>query len=350
MRSGSRRSRTTPDGHVTFEVTDTGIGIAPEDHERIFEDFTQLESSLQARVKGTGLGLPLCRKLAHLLGGQVSVTSAPGLGSTFRLVVPRAYVTTDESRAPELPAPDPERMPVLVVEDAPEDQLLYAEYLRGTEFQAIPARSLEEARQLLVRIRPRAIILDILLGGQDSWGFLAAAKADPVLQAIPILVVTAIEDRAKGLALGAEAYAVKPVEQDWLLRGLRQLTSARRRILVIDDDEIVRYLLRQKLHRHEIVEAVDGEQGLAEARRMRPDVILLDLVMPDLKGTEVLERLASDESTREIPVVLLTATHLDELDRAALVGRTAAIVSKDALASSDQDSALTHALARLGLA
>ena len=260
-------------------------------------------------------------------------------------------MTTDESRAPEVPAPDLERMPVLVVEDAPEDQLLYEEYLRDTEFQAIPARSVDEARQLLVRIRPRAIILDILLGGQDSWGFLAATKADPVLQAIPVIVVTAIEDRAKGLALGADAYAVKPVEQAWLLRGLRQLTSVhRRRVLVIDDDEIVRYVLRQKLYRHEIVEAVDGEQGLAEARRMRPDVILLDLVMPDLRGTEVLERLAADESTREIPVVLLTATHLDELDRRALVDRTAAIVSKDALASSDQDSALTHALARLGLA
>ena len=338
-------------GQIMFEVADTGIGIAPEDQERIFEDFTQLESPLQTRVKGTGLGLPLCRKLAHLLGGQVSVTSAPGLGSTFTLVVPRVYVTADESPAPQLPAPDPERMPVLVVEDAPEDQLLYERYLNGTEFQAVPARSLDEARYLVDRIRPRAIILDILLGGQDSWGFLAATKADPTLQGIPVIVVTAIEDRVKGLALGADAYAVKPVEQSWLLRVLRQLANARRRrILVIDDDEIVRYVLRQKLHPHEIVEAINGEQGLAEARRMQPDVILLDLVMPDLRGTEVLERLASDESTREIPVVLLTATHLDERDRRALVDRTAAIVSKDALASSDQDSALTHALARLGLA
>ncbi len=337
---------------VVFAVADTGIGIAPEDQERIFEDFTQIENALQGRAKGTGLGLPLCRKLAHLVGGQVSVTSTPGLGSTFVLTVPRVYLTDGERPPAEVPASDPWRLPVLVVEDRPEDQLLYEKYLKGSEFQLIPARSLQEARQALARERPRAIILNVLLGTQDSWSFLTAAKSDPALQKVPVIVVTTVDDRAKGLALGADAYAVKPVERAWLLRELRQLSfgqGPRRRVLVIDDDEIVRYLLRQRLTEHEIVEAASGEQGLTEARRVRPDVIVLDLMMPDLRGAEVLARLAADTSTREIPVVLLTSTHLDEFDRAALGDRVVAIVSKDALARIDQDSALTHALVRLGL-
>jgi signal transduction histidine kinase/CheY-like chemotaxis protein len=336
--------------HVVFDVKDTGIGIAPADQERIFEDFTQLDNPVQAHVKGTGLGLPLCRKLAHLLGGQVSVRSAPGSGSTFTLTVPRMYAPVDQSPPAELPAPDPARVPVLVVEDAPEDQLLYEKYLKGSEFQMIPARSLEEARRALAQIRPRAIILDILLGKEDSWGFLAAAKAEAAPQGIPVLVVTTVEDRAKGLALGADAYAVKPIDRAWLLRELRKtLTSSRRRVLVIDDDAIVRYLLRQALYQHEVVEAVNGEQGLAEARRWTPDVILLDLLMPDLNGTDVLERLASDARTREIPVVVLTATELDEPHRKTLAKRSVAIVSKDALARGDRDNALTDALAQLGL-
>jgi CheY-like chemotaxis protein len=260
------------------------------------------------------------------------------------------YAPTDESPVPELPATDPLRVPILVVEDAPEDQLLYEKYLKGSEFQVIPARSLEEAQRALALVRPRAIVLDILLGSEDSWGFLAAVKAEASLQGIPVIVVTTVDDRAKGLALGADAYAVKPVDRTWLLRELRQgLVPSRRRVLVIDDDEIVRYLLRQALYRHEIVEAVNGEEGLAEARRWPPDVILLDLRMPDLDGTEVLERLAAHESTRDIPVVVLTATQLDEPKRQALAGRTAAVVSKDALARVDQNNPLTLALLELGL-
>jgi signal transduction histidine kinase/CheY-like chemotaxis protein len=337
--------------HVIFDVADTGIGIAPADQERIFEDFTQIENPLQARVRGTGLGLPLCRKLAHLLGGQVSLESTPGVGSTFRLTVPRVYAGEGDSPAPERPAPDPARVPVLVVNDAAEGQLLYEEYLRDSEFQVIPARAIKDAWETLRRIRPRAIILDMLLAAEEAWRFLAEVRADPALQGVRVIIATTVEDRAKGLALGADACAVKPIARTWLLAELRQaLDWRRRRILIIDDDEIVRYLLRQKLHRHEIIEAVNGEQGLAEARRARPDVIVLDLAMPDLKGSEVLDRLASDTTTRTVPVVLLTATHLDELDRKALGDRTAAIISKDALAGNDQDSALTQALTRLGLA
>jgi signal transduction histidine kinase/CheY-like chemotaxis protein len=353
---GEIRVSAAPDesrGEISFAVADTGVGIAPEDQERIFDDFVQLENPLQGRAKGTGLGLPLCRKLAQLLGGRVSVTSTLGLGSTFTLTVPSVYATEAEPPAVETPALDPERWPVLVVEDEPQDQLLYEKYLRGSEFQMIPARSLAEARLALDRVRPRAIILDILLGAQDTWGLLASVKADPALQEIPVIVVTTIEDRAKGLALGADAYAVKPVGRAWLLRELRERTQrerARRRVLVIDDDEIVRYLVRQSLAQHEVVEAASGEEGLAQARRVAPDVILLDLMMPGIRGSDVLERLAEDGATRSIPVVVLTATPLDDLERRQLEDRAAAVVSKDVLARGGTDSGLTETLASLGLA
>ena len=338
---------------ITFVVADTGIGIAAEDQERIFEDFIQIESALQARTKGTGLGLPLCRKLAHLLGGQVSVASAPGVGSTFSLVVPRVYAPDDQPAPVEVSTPDPQRYPVLIVEDAPEDQLLYEKYLQGSEFQAIPARSLEEARQALTRVLPRAIILDILMGGEDSWSFLASAKANPVLHQVPIIVATTVEDQAKGFALGADAYGVKPVARAWLLRELRHRVlghAGRRRALVIDDDEIVRYLIRQRLEQFDIAEAATGEEGLDRARSAPPDLIVLDLAMPGMPGSDVLAGLAADSATREIPVVVLTGAELDELGRRALEARAAAVVSKETLGSAEHESGLTETLARLGLA
>jgi signal transduction histidine kinase/CheY-like chemotaxis protein len=338
---------------ITFAVADTGIGIAAEDQRRIFEDFIQIESALQVRAKGTGLGLPLCRKLANLLGGHVSVVSTPGLGSTFSLTVPRVYAADEAPEPIEVPTPDPQRLPVLVVEDIPEDQLLYEKYLKGSEFQAIPARSLDEARQALTRVAPRAIILDILLGGQDSWSFLAAAKSDPDLRRVPIIVASSVEDQAKGFALGADAYGVKPVARAWLLRELRHRVlgpPSRRRALVIDDDETVRYLVRQRLAHFEIAEATTGEDGLDQARRAPPDLIILDLVMPGMAGSDVLTRLAADAATREIPVVVLTATELDDLERRSLEARAAAVVSKATLARTEHhESGLTETLARLGL-
>jgi CheY-like chemotaxis protein len=202
-------------------------------------------------------------------------------------------------------------------------------------------------------VQPQAIVLDILLGAQDGWGFLAATKADPVLHGVPILVATTVEDQAKGFALGADAYATKPVARAWLLRELRHRVlgqAQRRRVLVIDDDEIVRYLVRQRLTQYEIVEAASGEEGLAHARRAPPDVIVLDLRMPGMSGTDVLARLAADAATREVPVVVLTSAQLDELERKTIESHAAAVVSKDALAADDKDNGLTQTLARLGLA
>jgi len=212
---------------IRFSVADTGLGISEADQPYIFEEFTQVENHLQRKVKGTGLGLPLCRNLATLLQGSVAVESTPGVGSVFSVTLPLAY----HAAAPEPDAPlaqqadgKPDaRMPVLVVEDNPPIRLLYEKYLAGTEFRMVPARSLREAVELWQHAAPKAVLLDIVLHGEDSWHWLAELKNDPQRRDVPVIVATEVDDQRKGLALGADAYYLKPLPRQKLLATLRAL-------------------------------------------------------------------------------------------------------------------------------
>ena len=318
---------------IAFAVADTGSGIAAEDQELIFQEFTQIDSPLQRRVQGTGLGLPLCRKLAELLGGRVGVESEPGVGSTFTAVIPAVY-------APLMgPAPtwelDPRRVPVLVVEDSNETVFLYDKMLGSAGFQVLGARSLREARDALATFRPRAIILDIMLKGEDSWTLLTELKRHPDLRDIPVAVVTTVEDEGKAFALGADAYCRKPVDRQRLLQIVAPLATpeSSKRVLVADDEEVFRYVLRQHLlaARHVISEAATGEETLRLARAERPDLICLDLQMPDIGGAEVLRLLRQDPGTRDIPVVVVTAMPLDDAGRRQLGELSAHVLAKDAV-------------------
>jgi signal transduction histidine kinase/CheY-like chemotaxis protein len=332
-------ARALPDeSAVAFTVADTGIGISPEDQDRIFQEFTQIDSPVQRRVQGTGLGLPLCRRLAELLGGRVELDSSPGLGSRFTAVVPLVY----EAAVPPTPEwnVDPDRIPILLVEDSNETILLYERMLGAGEFQVLAARSLREARDALGAFRPRAIFLDVLLKGEDAWTFLTELKRRPDTRDIPVAVVTTVDDQAKAMALGADAFCLKPVDRQRLLQIATRLVAPEtvKRVLVVDDEEIFRYVLRQHLMtpRHVIVEASSGGEALRLARDERPDVICLDLGMPDLDGGEVLRRLKADPATRDIPVVIVTAQPLDDGLRRTLV-LAADVISKDAVS---RDAAL----------
>jgi len=334
----SARLTSTGDA-VVFSVADTGIGIAPDDQERIFQEFGQVDNPIQRSVRGTGLGLPLSRKLATLLGGMLTVESEPGAGSTFFATIPITYVEPEPAVSAADWESDPLRVPVLVVEDSPEEMLVYEKFLKGSGFQVVRALTTRQARHALAQMRPAAIVLDILLRGEDAWTLLAEIKRDPATSDIPVLVVSTVDDQAKGLALGADAYALKPVERRWLLDRLQVLTGRQpvRRVLVIDDDEISRYIVRGLLDDMPclITEARGGEDGLRRARDDRPDAIVLDLVMPDLSGFEVLERLRAETATRDVPVVVVTSKVLDDAERRRLEGLGAAIVSKAA----DRDAA-----------
>jgi signal transduction histidine kinase/CheY-like chemotaxis protein len=340
---------------VAFAVADTGVGIALEDQERIFEEFTQLENPLQKRVKGTGLGLPLTRRLAELLGGRVSVVSRLGVGSTFTAVIPAVY------RAPEGTAPPaelPEREweleaePVLVVDDDLHALTIYDSFLKGSGFRTIPVRTLRDARRSLSSERPRAILLDIRLAGEETWRFLAELKGAEATRDIPVVVVSAIDDPRKGLALGADAYGTKPVEREWLLRSLRRVTSPPApTALVIDDDAISRYILKRGLSSlaYEVVEASSGSEGLRLARDVRPRVIFLDLVMPGLSGPAVLAQLKDDPGCAKIPVIVVTSEVLEPAERAALAADTIAVLSKESGSQQIAIATLEGALARAGL-
>jgi CheY-like chemotaxis protein len=319
---------------VVFAVADTGIGIAPEDQERIFQEWAQVEGKRQRTVKGSGLGLPLSRKFAQMLGGDVYVRSQIGEGSTFFASIP--VVFTGETESFFTIEPDSGTsgagLPVLVIEDNREELFIYERALKGTRFQIVPAKTIKDARKALRSVRPVAIVLDVLLRGEHSWELLEELKRDAVTANIPVLVVTVVDNRDKALALGADAFHPKPVDRLWLLDELDEIAdrSSGRQVLLIDDDEASRYLVKSALGRSDfrILEASGGHEGLRKARESAPELIILDLSMPDLSGFEVLAKLKENARTSSIPVIIHTSKVLDDDERATLANAVA-IVSKE---------------------
>ena len=321
---------------VVFAVADTGIGIALEDREMIFEEFTQVPNALQRRVKGTGLGLPLCRKLAMLLGGDVSLESEPGKGSTFYARMPVRYATASTAASAPARRVEAQVIPegdwVLIVEDDEGTRMIYERFLRGSRFTPFSVASLAQAREVLRAHRPMAVILDILLPGEEhqTWRWLAEAKAADA--SIPVIVVSSSGDRRKALSLGADDYFEKPITREDLLDRLTNIATNRtdgRLALIIDDDPAARYVIRRSVRGSmRFEEAGDGATGLAAAARTRPEVIFLDLSMPGMNGGEVLERLAADPDTAGIPVVVVTSHEIDDALRNKLSPHARAIVQK----------------------
>ena len=302
--------------------------------ELIFEEFGQIPSALQRRVRGTGLGLPLCRKLATLLGGAVSVESEPGKGSTFRAIVPLRYTEPSVPEAPRAPPqvpipPDGEW--ILVIEDEAAERMVYEKYLKDTRYKVIGVPTLAEAQDLLARGRPAMVMLDIFLPGEEqrTWRWLAQAKSAE--EPLPVVVASAVGDKRKAMSLGADAYFDKPVAREALLAELERITARRERglALIIDDDAAARYVIRRSLRRAmKFEEARDGPSGLALAATCHPGVIFLDLSMPGMHGDEVLGRLKSNPGTADIPVILVTSHEVDTALRGRLEGRAHAILHK----------------------
>jgi len=341
------------DQTVVFSVADTGIGISQADQDRIFQEWEQVEGKLQKTAKGTGLGLPLSRKLAQLVGGDVYVRSQVGIGSTFFVSVPLSYTgATEAVYVPDVKRElDASRLPVLVVEDNREALFIYEKYLKGTGFQVVPAQDLQEARRALEEFRPVAIVLDVLLQGEHSWQLLQDLKQNPLTKDIPVFVVTVVENEAKALALGATAFHAKPIDRAWLLAQLQPtLVRDHGQILIIDDDEISRYLLRGVLGTsgYRLLEARGGNEGLRLAKEIKPDLIILDLSMPDLSGFEVLDLLKRDPETLQIPVVIYTSQRLESAERERLQA-AADIVPKETQSRELTEARFAEALARAGL-
>jgi signal transduction histidine kinase/DNA-binding response OmpR family regulator len=320
------------DGTVGFRVADTGIGIAPEHHETIFREFSQLENPLQERYRGTGLGLPLCRNLAKLLGGTISLTSELGKGSTFFVQIPSVYVgelmQPDSGDMP--PAPEFHRAPVLILEDDKETAQVFESYLRNSEFQAILTSTIAQAEVWTARHAPKILLLDVYVDHDKCWEFLSRVRER--WPGVPCVATSISDEAAAARRNGADAFLLKPVERQSLLEELRRQTAetGTRRILVVDDNEISRYILRDLLDQPwlEIVEAASAKDALASIHENTPDAIILDLLMPDVSGFELLRDLRSQRAFQNLSVLVYTSKELTEMEASELKKLNAPVVKK----------------------
>ena len=281
--------------------------------------------------------MPLCRNLAKLLGGSIWLESELGKGSTFFVRIPAIYVGESmESDASDMPpAPEFHRSPVLIVEDNIETARLFESYLRNSEFQAIIAVNLAQADMWTARHTPAAVIADVYLEEEPCWGFLARIRERwPEL----VVIATSISDESEvARQNGAAMFLQKPVERDALLKELRGriAQTGTRRILLVDDNEIARYILRDLLDQPwlNIREASSGTAALAAIEEEVPDAIILDILMPDMSGIEVLRRLRAGSATERLPVLIYTSKELSESERSELVVLNAPVIKKAEVSS-----------------
>jgi len=324
---------------VDFAVSDTGIGMTEEQLGRLFQEFTQADASTTRQFGGTGLGLAISRRLCRLMGGDITVTSAPGEGSTFAVRLPT-------EAAPPLPvaetiptATSPAASPgsggtVLVIDDDATARELIATYLAGEGFAVETAASGVEGLKKVRELRPAAITLDIMMPDVDGWTVLAALKGDPALADIPIVIVTIVDEQRRGIALGAAGYLTKPIDRERLIKIVSHLKrpGAPGSVLVVEDDDDQRQLLRTILGARgwSVREAANGRLALDAIGAELPDVILLDLMMPEMDGFELVAALQANVAWRTIPVVVVTALDLTDEDRRRLNGGVEQILSKHA--------------------
>jgi PAS domain S-box-containing protein len=334
------------DSWAEIAVSDTGIGIAAEDLGRLFTEFQQLDAGPARQQEGTGLGLALTRRFAELHGGQVTVESALGKGSTFTLRLPleaTALRAPAPVEPPQATASDLRRPLVLVVDDNPQAAEILARTMGAGGFRIKVARTGPEALKMARDLKPVAITLDILLPEVDGWEVLNRLKADEATRNIPVIVVSVVDNPALGRALGAFDYFVKPVDGKALLSRLSQYAFTNKvktepvRVLVVDDEKANLDLLEALLKPagFAVIRAGGGWEGIDLARSQMPNLILLDLMMPDLTGFDVVEALRAEEATRSIPIMVLTAKALTEDDKRALNGQVAAIFQRNSVAGTE---------------
>ena len=327
---------------VEISVADTGIGIAEEDQKQIFHEFHQIDQGPGRKHEGTGLGLALTKRFALLHGGDVRVTSRVNKGSVFTLSLPvRAATAPAGERAIVGSMNGRGSGPlVLVVEDDPAAAELLTRQLVAAGYRTEVARTGNEALARALELQPAAITLDIILPEVDGWEVITRLKSDERTSAIPIVVVSVVDNPELGLALGAIDYFVKPVEAKELVERLNRFNFKGRKelkVLVVDDEPANRTWLAEALEPagFTVLPASGGRQAIELAKSAKPDLVVLDLMMPEVTGYDVVEALRADESTRETPIMVLTASNLSEADKRLLNGRVSDILSRGSVGASD---------------
>ena len=367
----SNASKFAKDGRLTVEVerletqrpmiqitiSDTGIGMSEEQLGRLFQAFSQADASTTKKFGGTGLGLAITRHFCRLLGGDITVTSQVGAGSTFTIILPNQAAEPHQAATPV--EADPELPPnnaadaavsvvtVLVVDDDPAARDLLTTNLGREGYRTVQARGGDEALALARKLHPDAITLDVLMPKKDGWTVLGALKADPELCDIPVIMVTVAPDRGIGLSLGAAEVMTKPVDRAELTSLLRQLLSRDGPILVVEDDLATRETVRHTIEKMglAVAEVTNGRLALAWlAENPAPAVILLDLMMPEMDGFEFLDTFNSRADWRHVPVVVITAKQLTAAERALLSGRARVVIRKGASIDRDIAEAIRKAV------
>jgi len=323
-------------GWIVLQVRDTGIGMSREQLGRMFQAFSQADASTVRKYGGTGLGLAITRHFCRMMGGDVTVASEAGKGSTFTIRLP-AEVREPGKEPDDKPAPALDQLPkdgntVLVVDDDPSARDLLKRFLNKEGFHVECATNGPEALALVKTVRPTVITLDVMMPGMDGWSVLSKLKEDPATADIPVVVLTIVDDKHFGHALGATEYLTKPVDRDRLAAIIHKLRppSAPGQVLVVDDDADLREMLVRTLAREgwTAATAVDGREGLEKVAARKPDLILLDLMMPRMDGFEFVAELRQRPEWRAIPIIVITAKSLTNEDRRMLEGHVQKVLLK----------------------
>ena len=330
---------------IVLRVSDTGVGMTPGQLGRLFEAFSQAEASTAQKYGGTGLGLVISRRFCELLGGDISVESEVGAGSTFtaRLPAELAETAPEATRVAADPASEPgEQRPgeargrstLLVIDDDPAARDLLRRFFSKEGFHVEEAANGEAGLRLARKLRPDVITLDVLMPGMDGWEVLAVLKGDAELSDIPVIMVSILDEVNMGMALGASEYVTKPIDRDRLAAILKRYTrdGEARLVLVVEDDPSTRSMLQRLLEKEgwTVIEAENGRIALERISETRPELILLDLMMPEMDGFEFLDELRRREGHGSIPTVVITAKDLTEQDRKRLNGGVDRVVQKGA--------------------
>ena len=344
------------DEKIELAVTDSGIGIPSSALDQIFDEFRQIDGTTTRKYGGTGLGLSISQKLAGMLGGDIRVESEEGKGSTFTVTLAAQATAVDDktaksgavtdsavaSTATDAAADDskPRRI-VLAIDDDPNVLSVITQELEEEGYQVVGASRAIEGIEKAKQLGPHAITLDIMMPGMDGWEAIARLKEDAHTRDIPLIVISIIDNKDLGYRLGADDYLVKPIDKDALLAVLQKYHGKGREALVIDDDPVVIDLARQLLEEDgwTVRGADNGQQGLDEIARNKPDAVLLDLMMPVMDGFETLHRLRQNPQTADLPVIVITAKDLSGQELDDLRRNTARVIEKDGM---DRDRILAE--------
>jgi PAS domain S-box-containing protein len=330
---------------ILVSITDTGAGISEEDQTKLFQAFSQVDSSPTRKSGGTGLGLSISQRLIDLHGGKIGVHSEVGKGSTF-------YFTLPIFQQPRIERENSNQHVVLCIDDDPQIISLYERYLQPEGYKVVPVVNPANACAIAKRVKPFAITLDIMMPETDGWTILQQLKSDPETRNIPVIVCSIVEEEEKGFSLGAADYLVKPILEDDLISSLNRLNNdgSIRNVLIIDDStddlRMMGKILADHSNYHPIM-VKGGKEGWDILTTQPPDVLILDLFMPDVDGFTILDRLRTTPSLQDLPVVVVSGKDLNRDQKQKLDNFGKQMLLKGMLGEKELFSSLEKALKRL---